>query len=486
MTKEWGESNAWAAVIGSGMSSSDFSDSVRLGEKLDLIKSICLDDVIAKCSFAQNAKIRVDLILKRLLVTMLCFPAVSSMFGVGTNSSLVFASLGNAISFLKEGTGTDDRKEGEYGSGNGRGDAQVNNPLVLSLLQALEFTASAEVALMETGTDASLDDLRASLLCDLVRVRSSSLIPILLTVEDHYDFCLSVLSCHLLCVRALSDDISSAVKANTLKVLAELGEAVGDSRGGLDLDRALSMVRAAAGHFFGWLREHEDGLTRQCRSAEIIASVNPSVRAWLKAEEYSSPQEIVWMYQRKYRTHLKSIQLPLQTFTQVDVKQAVKDVERETMVVNGTSTKGGRFVGEGLQAVICSCVLEGRPHESNSEEQEQLQELLRSYILLAASRTIAGGDYFCVVEDLFAGDGTVLCSSQGSASLSVVAEVDKIAITVREGFGLFVADNIGDVPLINFSCVATTAIKVPQGAADLLARPDEFIAREIAVEPHCQ
>ena len=60
------------------------------------------------------------------------------------------------------------------------------------------------------------------------------------------------------------------------------------------------------------------------------------------------------MYRRKYKTHLKSIKLPLQTFTQVDVTQAIKDVERETLVVNGVSTKGGLFVGEGLQVVLRS------------------------------------------------------------------------------------------------------------------------------------
>ena len=37
------------------------------------------------------------------------------------------------------------------------------NPLLLSLVQALEFTRSAEVALVENGTDASLDGRRAAL-----------------------------------------------------------------------------------------------------------------------------------------------------------------------------------------------------------------------------------------------------------------------------------------------------------------------------------
>ena len=161
--------------------------------------------------------------------------------------------------------------------------------------------------------------------------------------------------------------------------------------------------------------------------------------------------------------------------------QAVKDVERETLAVNGVSTKGGQFVNEGLQAALCAQVLLGRLDEGG--EKEHLLELLRSYVLLAASRTIAGGDYFCVVEDLFGGDGTVLCSSQGSASLSVAAGPEEIAVIVGERFGLFAAENMGDTSLINFSCIATTTIKVPVSASDLLSRPDEFISREIMVEP---
>ena len=78
----------------------------------------------------------------------------------------------------------------------------------------------------------------------------------------------------------------------------------------------------------------------------------------------------------------------------------------------------------------------------------------------------------------------MLCSSQGSASLSVATTSEEITVIVGEEFGLYIADNMGGSSLINFCCVATTLIKVPLTAADLVARPDEFITREISVEPH--
>jgi hypothetical protein len=48
----------------------------------------------------------------------------------------------------------------------------------------------------------------------------------------------------------------------------------------------LASVSSAASHFFAWLRTDEHALSRACHSAEIVASVDPSIRAWLKAEEY--------------------------------------------------------------------------------------------------------------------------------------------------------------------------------------------------------
>ena len=65
----------------------------------------------------------------------------------------------------------------------------------------------------------------------------------------------------------------------------------------------------------------------------------------------------------------------------------------------------------------------------------------------------------------------------------LAGEARKEGDVMGERFGLFAAENMGDTSLINFSCIATTTIKVPVSASDLLSRPDEFISREIMVEP---
>ena len=114
------------------------------------------------------------------------------------------------------------------------------------------------------------------------------------------------------------------------------------------------------------------------------------------------------MYRRKYKTHLKSIEVAAPDVHASrrdtgDQRCRKRNAGGERCVYEGRSVRG-----EGPQVVLRSRVLEKRPGEEGAGEREHLMELLKSYLLLAASRTIAGGDYFCVVEDLFA--GRALCS----------------------------------------------------------------------------
>ena len=86
--------------------------------------------------------------------------------------------------------------------------------------------------------------------------------------------------------------------------------------------------------YFTWLRLHQDGLIKICRNNEIFCCVNKSVKAWLKCEEYESPAQILERYNQKYRKYLTNMNIPLQAFRIDDVKQAVKDIKRDTIMLN--------------------------------------------------------------------------------------------------------------------------------------------------------
>ena len=374
---------------------------------------------------------RVDLILKRLLTTMLCFPAVSSMLGVGNNSSSIFASLGNAIAFMKERSGGDDYAEsGGNDSGNGK---SLNDPILRSLMQALDFTRSAEVALMESGSDTSLDDQRASLLCDLIRLRSSSIIPILLTVEDHYAFCLSVLCCHLLCVRALSDDISSAVEVNASKLQAKLGEPWALLQ--VQLDEALASVTALRTLLCMAARTGQP----LRGSAVMQKSLHPSIPlcGHGKTEGTARHRRSCGCISGSTRRTSGAIA------TAADLHAGGRDasgqdVERGRPGSEWCVHKGSQFVNRAYRPPLCSGTAGavgrgGRRAPTRAAQELRITRSLahdhRRRLLLRCGRS-SGRRHRALL-------------SQGSASLSVAAGPEGSQCR-GERFGLFAAENMGD------------------------------------------
>ena len=88
-------------------------------------------------------------------------------------------------------------------------------------------------------------------------------------------------------MRALSREILEAVATNARELRHEAADKVMRTRSQeSSTPSVLASVSSAASHFFAWLRTDEHALSRACHSAEIVASVDPSIRAWLKAEEY--------------------------------------------------------------------------------------------------------------------------------------------------------------------------------------------------------
>ena len=478
-----------------GLRNSDFTDSSRLQTKLQLIMESIFENALSQRGIEQNIKARLDTLLLKLCGTFLCFPAISSILGMGSTASSIFESLDKVL--------TSPPKGGQY-----KMEELKNDAVISVLVDVLRLAYQAEVAVMKSASDEELDDQRAALVAQIMLIRSSPILPLSVTIEDHYADVLTLMACHLLSVKALSKDITEAIEVNSKVLRNEVRAGVSRGGDGLSMDDTFEGIRRAAQHFLGWVRADEMSMSRACRSSEIVSSVDPSIRAWLKSEEYSSAREIVSVYKQKYRSFLTNMSIPLQTFTNADVVQAFKDVNRESVVVNGKDMKGATFTQEGIKTLLSDAAKLGTDKEEIGEgiqddsptkldDRQSVSQLLQIYVILAASRTIAGGDSFCIVEDLFGGEGLILCPCRGDndqdsgltglsiPNLQVDMDSRGLHVILRESFGLYVSEYIGnpESALINFRCSTRTSISLPLTLSELNSKPHEAIKRYITVVP---
>jgi hypothetical protein len=184
------------------------------------------------------------------------------------------------------------------------------------------------------------------------------------------------------------------------------------------------------------------------------------------------------------------------------------------------------------------------PHISaTSSVYGDILELLHCHIVLAASRTIAAGDAFIILNDLYGGDGLLLCpnpapritvsssmkspSRQNGADLrhhhcdiSIAITTTGIKVILKERYRLYASaeldhctSKLSDVtPLMSFECITTTLLllssevylslspsrspsKVPDALLSsyekavkllnvLVTDPDRICHRAVTIEPY--
>lgn len=137
------------------------------------------------------------------------------------------------------------------------------------------------------------------------------------------------MSCHMLVVSALADEILETIRVVTRKIRTLLNKDLS-----LTTNSTKEILRSEFAHYFTWLRSHYEGLRKICRNNEIFSGVDQSVKAWLKGEEYESPAHLLVCYNQKYRKYLTNMNIPLQAFRIEDVQQATKDIRRDVVVLN--------------------------------------------------------------------------------------------------------------------------------------------------------
>ena len=163
----------------------------------------------------------------------------------------------------------------------------------------------------------------------MVLLRRSVLVPFVITMTENCPEALTHMSCNILVVNALADDIVDTIRILTKRVRNLLNKDLC-----LTTSSTREILKSEFLRYFTWLRLHQDGLIKICRNNEIFCCVNKSVKAWLKCEEYESPAQILDRYNQKYRKYLTNMNIPLQAFRIDDVKQAVKDIKRDTIMLN--------------------------------------------------------------------------------------------------------------------------------------------------------
>jgi hypothetical protein len=407
--------------------------------------------------------------------------------------------------------------------------------------------------------------------------------------------------------------------------------------------------------YFHWCSDNSATLTKDSRKDEIIMSVNPSTRAWLKNEVYQSHLDILKVYRQKYREKLTNISIPLQPYTILDIEQARKDIVREKVLINkrlyfqetyASSSLRSQDDSAAWQAIRSELLkilvflfnidnpsvfedanvdLQCKTPQSNSliedtskeisrnssnnmessismqkGEEAHLRdeidvvngddgynfrlkavesynwdlidalnahhrqtlpnspgvsptrnklrntsagdtsklsdssnrtvtaygdilELLHCHVVLAASRTIAAGDAFIILNDLFGGDGLVFCptacpreSKSPAASLaencdiSLALTTNGIKVVLKERYRLYVENQldlcsrIDDVqPLMQFECTTSTIILIsPESFSShgnhsvsmnkhavrllntLIINPSDICHRAVSIEPY--
>lgn len=144
-----------------------------------------------------------------------------------------------------------------------------------------------------------------ALIVDLIILRLSKVIPSVLTVSEYLPLALDFFTTQRLGVIALAGDIKATIKRLALKVRGDLSDEILNG----DVAKIQGVLAASVDHYFKWIETNKVALMRACLNAEVVACVDPTARAWLRGEEYSSATEIVIAYRQKYKRFLTGIMI---------------------------------------------------------------------------------------------------------------------------------------------------------------------------------
>jgi len=304
-----------------------------------------------------------------------------------------------------------------------------------ALTMLLTLFAKTEIAYLNGGT--GLGDLDSELVMSvewLLIYRFCPYFPISLIAKLNLPNALSYLTCYMLSVGGLCRDLQAVIHQVIDCIINDLSGIPDDSE-----DKIKSIAKAHLDKFYGWVRGSVSDLSRHCRVVEVIEFIDPQLRAWLKGENYESMEQLVLKFNTKYRDRLDRLRIPFQTFDESDVSQARKDIDRETLLVNGKYVAGTELIPS-LDGFL-------RARFGESEDALAMVASLKDMVVMAASRTSGSGDSYFIVEELYSAEGTLLKPKDQRADnmRTVILYGEKepgIRVTLNDRYSLFLSKSI--------------------------------------------
>jgi hypothetical protein len=336
---------------------------------------------------------------------------------------------------------------------------------------------------------------------------------------------LTVLTKELLAVTTLSEDlcrgirniVSGYVHATSFASLAFLSSPESSAE---------QRLTPAILKYLLYLQKNWEKCEADCELELMLSTVlNPSMRHMFKTAEFQSIGHLLEVYQG-YRDELHNIELPPR-FTDRTMKsederigQAIKDLQREVIAVNGTilphvmnrsdlvqllmtalsartlfdprsrrrrdrkkrianparrdgdDTEDDEYRSSGNEADFgetSPSESEASPGRRRSTFRLSTVDLLTKRLLLAASRTGTGGDAYFVVRDLFGGEDVEVLPSQYQpgavrpATIDLLVRLASVTIKSHSCFNIYPKSMVGETePLIQIHATTTETIALQE------------------------
>mmetsp|Transcript_34148 Transcript_34148/g.69812 ORF Transcript_34148/g.69812 Transcript_34148/m.69812 type:complete len:668 (+) Transcript_34148:123-2126(+) len=281
-----------------------------------------------------------------------------------------------------------------------------------------------------------------------------------------------------------------------------------------------------------WLRKNEDSLVANSATEGMLSVIPDDLRIQLKTQVYYSAEHFLEVF-NTLRPRLCKLPIPLHPLledTTMDAAQAMKDMHRERLTLNGSEVNPGdvpRLLSDCIHALLDNAICaddllhdRGVPVEKSAspvkaeaaddggngagresvpsatlsaspapvaaaldlpEEAVQrhnrvhasLTEHLVMRTINAASRTTSGGDAFFIVQDLYGGDGVLVKQSSVTAPpIEITCNANGIGVRSQDSYEIYheqeVAEAENAFPLMIMHTAMSEVIPIP--SPDIIRR----------------